>query len=159
MHQLSLQWRRSSYSDATIIGEVTLPKHQTSHVFSALFEKIYDGQPILTVFSNIGEDVQYLLFQISLWCENVVAAQHYAVICKQLLNANDRNRVRWVVLGLPQDGACTDLFENPSEISLKGGLTNATTFNPLLFSLDDTFEEGSEDIFLVVCVGCMKQVT
>jgi hypothetical protein len=24
----------------------------------ALFEKIYDGEPILTVFSNIGEDVQ-----------------------------------------------------------------------------------------------------
>ncbi len=79
------------------------------------------------------------MFQISLLCENGVAARHYAVICKQLLNANDRNRVRWAVLGLPQDGASTDLFENPSEINLKGDLTNATTFNPLLFSLDDTF--------------------
>ncbi len=28
-------------------------------------------------------------------------------------------RVRWVVLGLPQDGDCADLFENLSEISLK----------------------------------------
>ncbi len=31
-------------------------------------------------------------FQISLWCENGVAARHYDVICKQLLSANDRNR-------------------------------------------------------------------
>jgi hypothetical protein len=28
----------------------------------ALFEKIYDGEPILTVVSNIGEDVQYRYF-------------------------------------------------------------------------------------------------
>jgi hypothetical protein len=28
----------------------------------ALFEKIYDGEPILTVISNIGEDVQYRCF-------------------------------------------------------------------------------------------------
>jgi hypothetical protein len=29
----------------------------------ALFEKIYDGELILTVFSNIGEDVQYRCFK------------------------------------------------------------------------------------------------
>ena len=28
----------------------------------ALFEKIYDAEPILTVFSNIGEDGQYRYF-------------------------------------------------------------------------------------------------
>jgi hypothetical protein len=28
----------------------------------ALFEKIYNGEPILTVVSNIGEDVQYNTF-------------------------------------------------------------------------------------------------
>jgi hypothetical protein len=28
----------------------------------ALFEKIYDDEPILTVFSNIAEDVQYRCF-------------------------------------------------------------------------------------------------
>jgi len=48
--------------------------------------------------------------------------------------------VRWVVLGLPQDGACTDLFENFSEISLKEDLSNATTFNPPFFSLVDTLK-------------------
>ncbi len=49
--------------------------------------------------------------------------------------------VRWVVSGLPQDGACTDLFENLSEISWKGDLSNATTFNPPLFSLVYTFKQ------------------
>ncbi len=54
---------------------------------------------------------------------------------------NDRNRVRWVVLGLLQDGACTDLVENQSVSSLKGDLSNATTFiNPPLFSLVNTFK-------------------
>jgi hypothetical protein len=32
------------------------------------------------------------------------------------------------------------LFENLSEISLKGDLSNATTFNPPLFSLVNTFK-------------------
>ncbi len=80
------------------------------------------------------------LFQTSVWCEKCVAARHYAVICKQLLNANDINRVRWVVLDLLQDGACTDFFENLSENSSKGDLSNATTFNPPLFSLVYTFK-------------------
>jgi hypothetical protein len=80
------------------------------------------------------------LFQLSVRCEKCVAARHYAVICKQLLNANDINRVRWVVLDLLQDGACTDFFENLSENSSEGVLSNATTFNPPLFSLFDTFK-------------------
>ncbi len=44
-----------------------------------------------------------------------------------------------MVLCLSQDGACTDSFENFGYNSLKGGLSNATTFNPPLFSLVDTF--------------------
>jgi hypothetical protein len=35
-----------------------LPTLQISVGNIALFEKIYDGEPILTVFANIGEDVQ-----------------------------------------------------------------------------------------------------
>ncbi len=35
----------------------SLPTLQTSHGLLALFEKIYDGGPILTIFSNIGDDV------------------------------------------------------------------------------------------------------
>ncbi len=42
---------------------------------------------------------------------------------KQLLNANGINRVRWVVLGLSQDGACNYLIENLSEKSLNGDAT------------------------------------
>ncbi len=58
-------------------------------------------------------------------------------VWKQLLYANDRNRVPWVVIGLSQDGACIDLFENHSEKSLKGDLTNDTTVNRPLFPRDD----------------------
>ncbi len=49
--------------------------------------------------------------------------------------------VVWVVLGRPQDGACSDLFENLSEISLKGDISNATTFKPPVFSLVNTFND------------------
>ncbi len=65
--------------------------------------------------SQISGRCTIALFQLSLWCENCVAARHYAVIFKQLLKANDRNRVCWIVSGLPRDGACTDLLENFSE--------------------------------------------
>jgi hypothetical protein len=44
-----------------------------------------------------------------------------------------------VVLGLSQDGACTDLFENFSENSLKGDPSNNSTLNPPLFLLANTF--------------------
>ncbi len=101
--------------------------------------KFYDGEPILTVFSNIGEDVQYRCLKLSVWCEKCAGADHYADIGKQLLFANDRNRVGWVVLGLSHDGASTDLFENYSEHSLLGDLSNDTTVNPPLFSLVNTF--------------------
>jgi hypothetical protein len=56
------------------------------------------------------------------------------------LLSNDKNRVRWAVLGLSQDGACIDLFENLSVNSFKGDLSNATTFKLPLFSLDNTFK-------------------
>ncbi len=45
-------------------------------------------------------------------------------------------------MGLLQDGACTDFFENLSENTLKGDLSNATTFNPPLVSLVDTFKRA-----------------
>ncbi len=35
---------------------------QISLEIVVLFEKIYDGEPILTVVSNIGKDVQYCYF-------------------------------------------------------------------------------------------------
>jgi hypothetical protein len=62
VHHRSLQWRQSNYSDATNIGEVPLPKHLTSREIFPLFEKIYDGEPILSDFSIIGEDIKYGCF-------------------------------------------------------------------------------------------------
>jgi hypothetical protein len=41
----------------------SLPTLQISLVMAALFEKISYEVPILTVFSNIGEDVQYRCFK------------------------------------------------------------------------------------------------
>jgi hypothetical protein len=39
-----------------------LPTLQISVGIIALFEKIYEGEPIFTVISNIGDDVQYRCF-------------------------------------------------------------------------------------------------
>ncbi len=38
------------------IANDSLPTLQISLGIIALFEKIYDGEPFLTVFSNIGKD-------------------------------------------------------------------------------------------------------
>jgi hypothetical protein len=46
----------------TTIG--SLPTLQISLAIVVLFENIYDGEQILTVFSNIGEDVQYRCFNV-----------------------------------------------------------------------------------------------
>jgi hypothetical protein len=59
---------------------------------------------------------------------------------QQLLIANDRNRVRWLVLGLLQYAACMNLYENNSENSLKGDLSNDTTVKPPLFLSVNTFK-------------------
>ena len=82
------------------------------------------------------------MFQLSLRCEKFAAARHHSVIGNQLLFANNRNRVRWVVLCLSHDGACTDSFENFREISLKGDLSNDIAPNPPLFSLVNTFKHN-----------------
>ncbi len=93
---------------------------------------------------SVGKEL-IVLFELSTWLASFpyffIHLRHYSVIWKQLLFANYRNRVHWVVLGLSQDGACTDLFENFSENSLKGDLSNDTTLNQPLFSLVNTFKD------------------
>ncbi len=69
-----------------------------------------------------------------------IQLQHYAVIWKQLLISNDRNRVCRVVLDLSQDEDSTELFKNLSANGLELDLSNDTTFNPPLFSLVNTFK-------------------
>jgi hypothetical protein len=59
--------------------------------------------------------------------------------CLQIIETG----VRWVVLCLSQDGACTDSFENFHDNSLKGGLFNDITLNLPLFSLVNTFKVPS----------------
>ncbi len=49
----------------------SLPTLQIPLGIVALFEKIYDGEPILTVFSNIGEDVQYRCFNDGYYVKSV----------------------------------------------------------------------------------------
>jgi hypothetical protein len=56
-----------------------LPELQISQGFVALIEKIYDGEPVLAVFSNIRECTRTIpLFHVG--CEKCVAARHYAAI-------------------------------------------------------------------------------
>jgi hypothetical protein len=59
------------------------------------------------------------------------------------LLANDTNRVRGAVLGLLQDRACPDFFENFRKNNLKEDLSNDITLNPPLFSLVNTFKSKS----------------
>jgi hypothetical protein len=84
------------------------------------------------------------MFELTTWhasfLDFLISLRHYTVIGNQFFISNDRNRVRWVVSGLLQDGACNDIFENLSENTFKGDLSNATSFNPPLFSLVDTFK-------------------
>jgi hypothetical protein len=53
-------WKLASHVVNSNIVIGSLPTLQISLGIIALFEKIYNGKPIFTVFSNIGEDVQYL---------------------------------------------------------------------------------------------------
>ncbi len=103
-----------------------------------LFEKIYDEADYYRHLKYWG-GCTIALFQLCVWCEKCVAAQHYADIGIQIFISNDRNRVRWVVLRLLQDGPCTDLFENLSKNSLKGDLSNDNIVSPPLFSLVNTW--------------------
>ncbi len=57
------------------------------------------------------------------------------IILIEFLYSNNRNKLRWAILGLPQDGVCTTLFENFSVNSLKRDLTKNAIFNPPIFSL------------------------
>jgi hypothetical protein len=85
------------------------------------------------------------MFEFTTWHANfldfLISIRYYSVIGKQLLLSNDRNRVRGAVLGLSQDGASTNLFENFCENSFKQDLSNDTTANPPLLSLVNTFQE------------------
>ncbi len=73
------------------------------------------------------------MFQFSVLYEKCVAAWHYGVIGKQLFISNYRHSVRWEVLGLSQDGVCTDSFKNFIMESLKRDQSNDTHLTHLFF--------------------------
>jgi hypothetical protein len=106
----------------------SLPTLQISLVIVALFEKVYYEFRFLR-----SSQVSWMMYNtvVSITCRRV-AARNYADIGIQLLLANNGNRVRAAVLGLSQDWACTDLFENLSVNRLKGDLSNSTTIKPPL---------------------------
>jgi hypothetical protein len=58
-----------------------------------------------------------------------------------------------MVLGLTEDGVCTDFVENLSVNSLKQNLSIDTTYeyNPPLFSLDNTFKRII-DFYIHTCL-------
>jgi hypothetical protein len=99
-------------------------------------------QITLTIHASVGKE-PIAIFEFTTWHASFTDFFHKAptAIWKQLLFANDTTRVLVAVLGLSQDGACTDFFENFRENSLKGDLSNDITLNPPLFSLVDTFKK------------------
>jgi hypothetical protein len=57
---------RETYMPPVVNSNIAIDSFPTLPIslgIVALFEQIYDGKPILTVFSNIGEDFTILLFQ------------------------------------------------------------------------------------------------
>ncbi len=94
------------------IGKICMPRGEFKHRYWFFADAPNIGSDVCVIWKDLlwSSDSYRLLknrggctiplFQISVWCKKCVAARHYAVICKQLLNANDINRVRWVVVDL-----------------------------------------------------------
>jgi hypothetical protein len=70
-----------------------------------LFEKIYDGEQILTVIAVTGENLQgHCCFRKAYYVRTVSQPNIDAMFEKY---SNDRTRAGLVVLGLSQDGVCS----------------------------------------------------
>jgi hypothetical protein len=114
---------------------------------------------IRTDLWSIGKE-SIAMFKLATWLASFpdffILLICYTVSGKQLLFSNDRNRFRLVVLGLSQDGASTDLFENLSVNSLKGDLSNAITFKPPLFSVVNTFKLNSSVPLTLALLNLLK---
>jgi hypothetical protein len=63
---------RASHVLNSNIAIDSFPRLLISLGIVALFEKIYGGEPILTVFSNIVEDVQYCCFSLVYYVSTVL---------------------------------------------------------------------------------------
>ncbi len=100
----------------------------------ASFEKIYYGVRLLLSSQISGRMYNSVVSnKCMMWkvCRSPILCRYWDTIVY----------FKWVVLGLSQDEACTNLFENFSENSLKGDLSNDNIVTPSLFSLVNTFNE------------------
>ncbi len=82
-------------------------------------------QITLQFLAIFGEESR-AIFEFTMWHDFFIKLRRNTAIGKQFLISND---------------GCTYLVEILSKNSLKGDLLNATTFNPPLFSLVNTFKE------------------
>ena len=82
-------------------------------------------------------------FPITVKCRAASPFSHHTLNWNNgFVLSNVRNRLRWAVLGLSQDGFSTDSFENFSVKSLKRDQSNDIKFYPPFFSLVNTFKSN-----------------
>ncbi len=96
-------------------------------------------QKVPAIF-GVSAMFEFTTWPIPSFTDFFIKLRHYTAIGKQFLISNDKNWVRLAVIGLSQDGACTNLFENFRDNSLKLDLSNDITVSPPLFSLVNTFK-------------------
>ncbi len=123
-------------------------KHQYLHKVR-IEQQLRSSENNTTITSDIwsvGKE-PIAMFEFTTWhtsfADFFIQLRCYTAIGKQLLFANNRNRIRAAVLGLSQDRACTNLIENFRENILKQDLSNGATVSPPHFSLVNTFHMGN----------------
>ena len=86
-------------------------------------ETYLDNATILSDVWNVSKS-SIVMSEFTTWhasfTDFFIKLRRYTITRKRLLFAKKRNRFRLVVIGLYQDGACTNLFENLHVKSLKG---------------------------------------
>ncbi len=110
-----------------------VPTLQISPGIIALFQKIYHSEPILTVVSNIGEDVQYCCFNPVYDVKSVSLPETKPILENYYRLQIIEKGVAEQFLGLSQNEASPNLYIR--EISLKRELSNDITIIQPLFSL------------------------
>ncbi len=95
----------------------------------------------------LGVNKSFYCFFFNFWDKPLMSCQLAISHWKQLLCSNNRNRLRWTILDISQDGIWTDFFEKLSKNSLKRDLSIDTTDNPPLFSTFKVKTSGRNDIY------------
>ncbi len=116
-----------------------------------------DGKNRLTIINlftwrdiwSVGKE-PIVMFEFTTWhasfTDFFIKLRRYTDIGKQLFISNDRHRVRWEVLGLSQDGVCTDSCESFSVKSLRLDQSKDTKFSPPSFLIGQYIEVALKNI-------------